>query len=266
MNILKRELRAGLKTFIFWSVALGIIVMAGMTKFTGVQPVEGGGLNDLLAAFPRVVLAVMGMANVDVTTLGGYYSVLAFYALLCASIYAVHLGVNAVSREAYDKTYEFLFTKPRSRCYILRMKLISMWIFLLVFCVLNGVFSVAALKALKISGDLTAEILLFSVAAFLVGSIFLSLGAFLSALAARPDRGSMYGNFAVVFAFIMGVVCDMLDNGAVVRFFTPLKYFAAAEILKREFSPLFTLFSAVLIAVFLIGTFRLFKKKDLKPA
>ena len=39
----------------------------------------------------------MGMANADATTLGGYYSVLA-YALICASVYAVHLGVNAVSR------------------------------------------------------------------------------------------------------------------------------------------------------------------------
>lgn len=266
MNIFKRELRTGLKSFIFWSVAVGIIVMAGMTKFTGVKPVEGGGLNELLSAFPRVVLAVMGMANVDITTLGGYYSILAFYALICASIYAVHLGVNAVSREAYDKTYEFVFTKPRSRLYILRMKLTAMWCFLLAFCILLAVFSVTALKALEISGDFTAEILMFSAAAFLVGSVFLSLGAFLSALVQRPDRGSMYGNFAVVFAFIVGVVCDMLDYGAAVRLFTPLKYFAAAEVLNRQFSPLFTLYSAALIAVFLFGTFKLFKKKDLKPA
>lgn len=266
MNIIKRELRAGLKPFIFWSVALCVIVMAGMTKFTGVQPAEGGGLNELLSAFPRVVLAVMGMANADVSTLGGYYSVLAFYALICASVYAVHLGVNAVSREAYDKTYEFVFTKPRSRSYILRMKLAAVWCFLLAFCVLAAVFSVAALKTLEISGDLTAEILLFSAAAFLVGSVFLALAAFLSAAAERPDRGAMYGNIAVVLAFILGVVCDMLDNGAAVRFFTPLKYFAAEEVLNRQFSPLFTLLSAVLTAVLLFGAFRIFKKKDLKPA
>ena len=82
---------------------------------------DGASLNQLLARFPRVVLAVLGISGVDVETPGGYYAVLAFYAVICASLYGASLGAGAVNREAVDKTYEFLFTRPRSRAAILSM-------------------------------------------------------------------------------------------------------------------------------------------------
>jgi len=97
MNILSRELRAGRKTFFFWSLGLFFLVFAGMAKYTGVAADEAS-FNALLAQFPRVVLAVLGITGVDVEAPGGYYAVLAFYAVICASIYGVSLGANAVNR------------------------------------------------------------------------------------------------------------------------------------------------------------------------
>jgi hypothetical protein len=101
MNILKRELRDGLKPFIFWTIGLFVLVFAGMTKYMGIET-SGSSLNELIDKFPRVVLAFMGMVGVDINTFGGYYAILVYYALICAVIYAIHLGSNAVSRETVD--------------------------------------------------------------------------------------------------------------------------------------------------------------------
>ena len=75
MNILVRELKAGRKAFLFWSLGLFVLVFMGVVKSTGVTA-DGGGLAALLDSFPRVVLAVFGMVGADIGTFGGYYAVL----------------------------------------------------------------------------------------------------------------------------------------------------------------------------------------------
>lgn len=263
MNILKRELRAGLKTFIIWSVALTFIIFAGLAKYAGMAPADSGGISDLIAAFPRAVLAVMGMANVDVNTLGGFYAVLAFYTMLCASIYAIHLGTNAVSRETYDKTYEFVFTKPCTRGRILAMKLAAGWIYLLLFCVIHIVISLYAISTLGIDGDITVQILFFTLSIFLIASFFLSLSACLSAVSARADQGSLWGNMAVIYAFILSVVYDLLESPGLLRIFSPFRYFPPSEILDNQLNAFYILITVVLTVVLLFISFIRFKKKDL---
>ena len=261
MNILKRELRAGLKPFILWTIGLFVLVFAGMMKYTGI-----GDSEDVLQLFdkiPRVILAVIGMVDVDIRTIGGYYAVLFFYAMICASIYSVHLGANAVLRESVDKTYEFVFTKPRSRLHILTMKLIAGWIYLLIFCVLNDVFSMMAISYLDFSKDIATQVVLFSTALFVVGSVFLSLAALIAAFSKQAERGSRYGNLAFLLAFLIGVVYDMLENGGVLKLFSPLKYFNPADLLNKDFDPLFTGISIALIILFLAGAYRWFNRRDL---
>lgn len=264
MNILKRELRAGFKPFLFWALGLFALIFAGITKYTGIGS-GGGSVNiaELLGKFPKVVLAVMGMAGVDISTLGGYYFVLAYYLLICAAIYAVYLGSNAVSRETFDKTYEFLFTKPRSRSFILWMKLLAAWIFLAVFCILIYFFSISAIAALGFSENLHVPIFLFSISVFLVGSVFFTLSAFFSAAARQAEKGTLYGNCCFLFAFVLGIIYDMLENGGALKFLSPLKYFNPADLLQKDLDPLFAAICIVLTAIFLRGALERFRRKDL---
>lgn len=263
MNILKRELRTGLKPFIFWSIGIFILIFVGMIKFEGISTANGSSITDLMDKFPRIVLAILGMVDVNVNSLGGYYSILSYYGLICAVIYAVHLGSNAVSRETIDQTYEFIFTKPRSRSYILSMKLRAAWIYFALFCALSYVFAVSATSTLQISEDLNSQMLLFSISIFLIGSIFLALSAFFSAIAKQAEKGSLYGNLFFLYSFIIGIIYDMLENGGVLKFISPLKYFNPADILTNKLDPLFVVICVILTGIFLINAFRKFNKRDL---
>ena len=138
MNILKRELRAGRKTFILWTIGLFFIMFAGIAKYTGFS--GEANITELFDSFPRIVLAVFGMVGLDVTSLGGFYSVVVYYGIICAAIYGVSLGCRAVNEEAIDKTYEFIFTKPRSRSFILGMKMLSAFIYLTLYSILSYAF------------------------------------------------------------------------------------------------------------------------------
>ena len=69
MNLFRRELRTGLKPFLFWMIGLFVLCFAGIIKFESYT--ASGSMEELIAAFPRVVLAVMGVVGVDIGTLEG---------------------------------------------------------------------------------------------------------------------------------------------------------------------------------------------------
>jgi ABC-2 type transport system permease protein len=237
MNIFKRELRAGLKPFLFWTLGLFFLVFIGMTKSIGLSA-GGGPYADLADAFPRLVVAMMGLAGVDIGTFGGFYAVLAQYAAILTAVYAVWLGNAAVSRESVDKTYEFVFTKPRSRSFILAQKLMAGFVPLTAYCALDCVFSAAAKAAVPMDTENSFSFLPFAAGTWLTGLVFFSLAALFAAAAKNAERGSRFGNAAILICYALGVVYDMLENGGLVLFFTPFRYFAPDMLLRPARAPL----------------------------
>ncbi len=265
MNILKRELKAGLKPFLFWLLGLFVLVFAGITKFTGISA-GGDAVKDLVASMPRMVMALMGSVGLDLTTLGGYYGILSFFSILCAAIYGGYLGGNAVSREAIDKTYEFVFTKPRSRSFILGMKLVSGLIYYTAFCLFNYIFSILAVAVLDVESDLNRQMLLFSVAIYLSGLIFFGASAMYSAAVKEAEKASRYSTRTILLTFAVGVVVDMLENPGILRIFSPFKYFPSVDLLESHMNVAYILLSLLLLVVTMVITFRCFEKRDLNAA
>lgn len=261
MNIFRRELRAGRKAFLFWMIGMFLLCFAGIVKYQSYS--VGGGMDELLAAFPRVVLAVMGIAGVDVNSLTGYTALLFYYVLVCAVVYAVILGAGAVSRESIDKTHEFLFTKPRTRGRILGAKLAAAGALLTLFCLMNAVFAYGAVATLKSGENVTGVIAACTLAVFLISLLFLALSAFLATLAQKPEKGSLYGNLAFLAAFVLGVVYNMLENPGALRLVSPFNYFTSADLAAAHINPLYVLYAVVLTAILLVGAFRRFEKRDL---
>lgn len=261
MNILKRELRAGLKPFLFWMIGMFLLCFVGIIKYQGYS--TSGDMTALLDAFPRIALAVMGVVDVDISTLSGYTALLYYYILICAVIYSVHLGAAAVTREAVDKTYDFVFTKPRSRGWILSMKMLSAYIYLMLFCVCNAVFAMMAVTYLKTGGDVTAEIWLCTLMLFLVGALFIAVAAFLATLAKQPEKGTLFGNLAFLYAFLLGVIYNLLAHPGLLRLIAPFNYFSSADLVAGRLEPLYIAVTLALTVVLLWGAFTRFKAKDM---
>lgn len=262
MNLFKKEIKTGLKPFLFWTLGLFMFVFAGIVKSSAAMA-DGQFMTQLINQFPRIVVAAMGMANVDITQFEGFYAVLTQYIFLLTAIYAVHLGSGAVSRESVDKTYEFLFTKPRSRSFILALKILSSIVFLSLYACLSFVFSLLAAKQLTLTGDYTALFARYSVSMWLVGIVFLALAAMLAALARVSERGSRAGNLAVLGAYVISVVYELVEKPGLLRAFTPFRYFLSSEMTQRTISLPYAILSLALAAVFFTVAFFRFERRDL---
>lgn len=261
MNIFRREMRAGRKAFLFWMIGMFVFCFVGIIKYESYT--ASGSMTELVNSFPRVVLAVMGVVGVDIGTLGGYTALLFYYVLICAVIYAVHLGASAVTRESVDKTYEFVFSKPCSRNRVLGMKLASSYAYLMLFCVFNGLFALMAAGSLKTSQNVAPLIWFCVLTVFLIGALFTALSAFLASVAKRPDKGMLFGNIAFMYAFILGVIYNMLENPGILKLITPFNYFSSADLVAERLDPVYAAITVILTAVFLFGAFYKFRRRDL---
>ena len=252
MNIFLREMRANLKAFFVWVLVLVFFLGVGVAKFTGVAAGTAGGdqVKDILNAFPPIVRAMMGIGASDMSTFSGFYVVLEFYIGLIVAFYAVSLGRTAVNRDLTEKTYEFLYSKPRSRGFILTAKLGSAFAYLLVFCALNFVVSIGVVQSLDLDADPTALILRSTVWCGLIARVFLGVGAAIAGLLTRTESGTKWGNVAVLAAYVMTVLYDAFsDKAEWVRVFSPLRYITPDQLEAGEWSAGYVVLGCVLGAL-----------------
>lgn len=262
-NIVQHELKSNWKPFLYWTLGLAVLVLAGFVKFLGFDASTGADVSALMAQFPKVFLAMFGMAGLDIQSLPGYYAVLENFVLLLTSVYAIQLGANAVSRESIDKTYEFIFTKPRTRNTILAAKVLAALLFLTVFSVLNFAFSHIALPIYKIQNTISTQIFYFSFANYIVGVFFLSLSVFLSTLFARAETGIKVENYAFMGFYVLAIIYDMLESPKLIQLLSPMRYFTAHDILASLFSWTHLLIALLVSALAMQLAFVNFRKKDL---
>lgn len=263
MNILKKELKSGLKSFIFWSIGLFFLVFAGIIKFTGISGAEGDSVKELFEKFPKIILALFGMSGLDATSIDGYYGILVFYALICGMIYGVSLGTNIINREVVDKTFEFIFTKPRKRSYIINMKFISASIYLTAFSFFNYIFSIISIRTLNLEQNIDREILLFSLSIFIISMLYCVIGMFIATVIKNYEKGNLYGNLFFFVTFILSIIYDVIENGSFIRIFTPFKYFLPTDIINGKFEILPLVAVIVIILVIYITSIKIFEGKEL---
>ena len=263
MNIFKKEIKQNLKPFIFWILGIGFLIFGGMVKFLGVQGTADNSLQNIIEIFPKPVLAMLGMAEGNISTFAGFYGILEFYILIALCCYAIQLGSNAVLRENIDKTYEFLYTKPVSRNHILTMKLLAGICFLTLITLLNLLFSYLAPELYGIENSLNEKMLLFTLAIYLISMLYFSVTVLLSTLIKKSQMAIQLSYISLLIGYGLAVMFDLDEKFEIVRCLTPLKYFRVSELSEGIFSIPYLIVTLVIIIVCLIFTYHFFKRKDL---
>jgi ABC-2 type transport system permease protein len=262
MNIVMKEFRFGLKPFLFWLLGMSFLLVAGMTKYTAIE--GGADITAIFEQFPKIILAVLGMGGgVDITSLGGYYTVLMYYSFIVVILYSVYLGTSAVNRELIDKTYEFIFTKPRTRSFILMRKVMTGIGFLVVFCMMNIPLSFLGLSIIKTTGVDTGFVYTNTLALLFVGLVFFALGVFWSATLRNPERGATATNLCFLAGFIAGIIYDMYDEAAALQAISPLRFFTPQDLLDGRIDPIFAAGCLMAAGILMFFGFRRFERRDL---
>ena len=230
MTVFKKELRAGMVSFLIWSAAVGGL----MAMCVWMYPSFAGSMDDVSALFAGMegFSSAFGMDKL------AFGSIMGFYGVECGNImglggafFAALTGMGLLAGEEGGHTAEFLLTHPVSRGRIAAEKLAALAAMILALnlvCFACGMGSILGIGEEPVWSDLLkyhGTLLLMQLE---IGGVCFGL----SSLLRRSSFGLAMGLAALLY--FAGLLVNLDQGLDWLRFFTPYYYADAARIFHRE--------------------------------
>lgn len=262
MNIIKRELRANIKSMIIWSISIAFLVFIWMVEFKAF--VGNPAIDEFMNSMPQGMLNAMGMANINFGTLEGFIVGIWLYIYLVLGIQAVLLGSSIISKEERDKTAEYLFALPISRKKLILGKTISAIINLLILNIITLISLILSTLDYDKGENFYSFIGLLVLALFIFQMIFLSVGMLVSSLNKRYKKSGNISVSILMISFLASSLMNMVDSLDFLKYLTPFKFFDASYIAKElSLEPVYLIISLLIIVIGIGGSFIFYTKRDL---
>ncbi len=264
MNIYWRELRAHIKSLLIWSGGMIFLIIGGMAKYSAGAASGPDSMNALMKEMPVSLQNLFGVGVFDLSSALEFYAVMNIYILLLMGIQAVMLGSQIISKEERDRTAEFLLVKPVSRTQIVTAKLFAALTILVLFWLVTVGSSYAILAKYAKPAEFQEGLMKLMAAAAAVQLLFVSLGVFFAGVLKRSKKSTAAGTATLLAMFLFSITADILKEADVLKYFSFFKYYDAKDILKRGYSPVYPVISAVLIVLMIWGAYHAYKRRDMK--
>lgn len=263
MNIIRRELRAHLKSLIIWGLSIFGFIFIMMSEFSAYY--DNPEMAEILNMMPEELLKAMSMEAANITTVSGFISVASLYIYIMLGIYAILMGSSIISKEERDKTVEFFMTLPISRVHVITSKLIAA----IILNIVINLITLAALLSSTIQYEKMDEfgsfIGLLMLGIFIIQMIFLSVGLLLAAVLKRYKKSGTYGVSILMGLYIASIVMSFSKNLDFIKYISPFKFFESSYILRElSFDSTYVWISLSIVFTCIVGTYIFYPKRDLR--
>lgn len=246
--------------------------LVGLLSFAFIQMMESFNMGDLqaiLAVYPEGAMDFFG----DISFMANPYGFVCmeFFLMywLYSGIYVVWVAAGIITTEIEDKTMEIALTKPINRNEFLGNKIIYFYAFLFgLTAVIFGIFMLATLTSPSIIefGLWWNRLWASYINCALYIGFLASVTIFISTLSLKTKKALMGGIIVLFVMYFMNGIASYVDQINFLAYFTVFRYFNPAEYIVNGNYVLFYRDLIVLLignAVFVIGSFLVFNKKDI---
>lgn len=262
MNIIKHELKIYMKSTITWIISLVFIVsffaLVYPTFSSNAATIEG-----ILENFPQAFKDAIGLSELKMTEVIGFYGFVLTYITLTGAIQAMNLGLSLLSNELIDKTADFLLAKPVKRIKIVHSKFIAALSYIILT---NVIYLIAS----KIAFDMVSEnsysfklLLLYNGSLFLIQLFFLTFGMLISVFMNKM-KTVVPISLGIVFGFfVINLLNESLTDKPLTAF-TPFGYFSASGIYDTGgYNMGWLTLNLGLVVLFTVGAYIRYIKRDI---
>ncbi len=253
----KLYLKRHLKALIIWTLVLSLFLLASMTKYDAfaLNPDQA---TELLNTLPNAIKVIYGMSDVDVSTLGGYYSVVVFYFQLMLAIYSATLGAKIIYEEEDLKTSEFLFVKPISRTKILLTKLCGAFT---VVSFLNAFVIVISYVYITSEYGKINNFFAISLSQYIICIFALMLGLLFTSVKINK-LASIVSASVIMGFFIIRSIALLLELN--LQLLTPFLAFETGEVYNNGINYWYVLYYGALSVLLLLLSIRNLNNRDIR--
>ena len=260
MNVFFHELKRNRISTMVWIIAL--IAVAAL--YISIYPSVAGnpGISDVYKNFPEAFKKTFDISENTLTAFSGMYGLVLNLVLLTGAIQAMNLGTGITSKEVRERTADFLLTRPISRASILRQKLLSVFLLIILTDIVFMVADWALIKAIVSEPFSFQTFLVSTLSLSFVQLFFLTFGFMLGAVM-RRIKSVIAVTLPAVFGFYVIGLFDTVV-GEKIKYMTPFKFFDVNALTTGGGYELGTLvYLTVLSIAAIVTSFVVFQRKDI---
>jgi ABC-2 type transport system permease protein len=265
MNLFSKEMRRNTFSLGLWMVVITVLISVTMAVYPTFLENQSKVLG-MMSLVPKSALQFKGISNFSdlLSVLGFYAANNVIYMMVLGSIFAIVLGSTILLKEEYDKTAEYLLTRPLTRSEIFFSKLA---VLLLHVFLLNLVTSLAGFACMKLvqTGPFSVDaFLILSVYTLLLNTLFGAIGLFLSTLIKRPKSITSFSIGLVLVFYFVYTLSRITEGAEKIGYLSPFKYVRMDAINPDYSLDLWRLLYFAGISLLLVGlSQRLYARKDI---
>jgi ABC-2 type transport system permease protein len=256
------EVKALRKSTMIWTLSILGLAALYLSMYQNIAK-DAEDFKALLGGYPPSVRAILGI-NLDyITSLLGFYAFIFTFILVCGAIQAMNLGLSILSKEARERTADFLLVKPVSRSAIISAKLMAAFTAIVAT---NIVFNTLTLLMASLTNtDFSViKFLMINLSMFFIQIIFVAIGMVISVFF-KKMKTVLPISLGIVFGFYFIGAFLVTDSGnKVERILSPFKYFDVIYIINNASYEVFYLIVGVaVVVVSIVASYIIYNKKDI---
>lgn len=264
-NLFLKELKKNALSLIVWMIAITLLISLTMSVYRTFVENQSKILG-MMSLVPKSALQFKGIANInDLISVLGFYSVNnIIYMMVLGSIFAIVLGSNILLKEEYNKTAEYLLTRPLTRSEIFFSKLAVVFLYVFLLNLVTSLAGFICMELVKTGPFSIRAFLILSFYTFLLNMLFGTIGLFLSTLIKRPKPITALCIGLVLFFYFLYTLSKITESAAKIGYLSPFK-FVNIDAINPEYKLDFWQFLYFIgISLLLVGiSYRLYKRKDI---
>jgi ABC-2 type transport system permease protein len=258
-----RELRAGRRSFLNWSIPSAFLIWLTMVSFPTMSKNAAQTL-ELMKSLPAGLRAAFGLDKLDLGEALGYFSARAYVSFaLIGGLYITTYGASLLSKEESERTSEFLLTKPISRSQVVLQKAAVLLIYVLAFGAMAAAVTFACFALYVEKAYSLPKLLSLLLGISLIIFCFSGIGFGASAFLSKAKSATSLALGITTSLFVLGTVSATSESLQWMKWLTPFKYADSIEIMFNGLQPAKCL---VLVAAGCLGFFlawRQYQSKDI---
>jgi ABC-2 type transport system permease protein len=224
-NLFLKEMRRNAMSLLLWILVISILISFTMSVFqTFVE--NRSKVMGMLNLVPKGALQFKGISNVsDLLSVLGFYAVNnVIYMMVLGSIFAMVLGSNILLKEEYNKTAEFLLTRPITRSSVFISKAAVIFVHVIILNMVTALVGFISLKLVQKSDFSLNAFFILTLYTLMLNILFGAAGLFLSSVVKRPRPITTLGIGLVLFLYFIHTVSKITESSFRIGVISPFKY------------------------------------------
>jgi ABC-2 type transport system permease protein len=264
-NLFLMEMKRNALSLIIWTIAIALLISVTMSVYNTFVANQSKVIG-MMNLVPKGLLQFKGVSNFsDILSVLGFYSVNnIIYMMVLGSIFAIVISSNILLKEEYNKTAEYLLTRPLTRSEIFLSKSAVLFLYILILNVITALAGLICIEIVRNGEYSIKAFFILTVYTFLLNLMFGSIGLFLSTLVKKPKPITTLCIGLVLILYFIFTVSKITESAADIGYISPFKFVNVNAIdpayKLSGWHLLYFLGTSVLLTVI---SYRLYRRKDI---